>query len=35
MCRPYQKRAECEIPSWCPKLPQPKTHLYEITMPEE
>ena len=19
-CRPYQKRAECKIPNWCPKL---------------
>ena len=19
-CRPYQKRAECDIPDWCPKL---------------
>lgn len=31
-CRPYQKRAECETPDWCPKLPQPKTKLHEITI---
>ena len=29
MCRPYQKRSECETPPWCPKLPrEPKFPLY-------
>lgn len=35
MCRPYRKRVECDIPDWCPKLPQPPKHLHEIKLPDE